>query len=133
MENTLIQIYLFVCQIYDTCSATCFQRLSNNSKPDFTDQQLVTIWLFAHFNDKFQKKQLPSFIKNYWFDWFPNLPSYQSFVFRLNELEPTFQTLGQVLIESLEPKLATEIDSIVDSLPVMLAYARSFLRGESGL
>jgi hypothetical protein len=41
------------------------------------------------------------------------LPSYQTFVFRLNELEPTFQTLGQVLIESLEPKLATEIDSIV--------------------
>jgi hypothetical protein len=36
--NTLIQIYLFVCQIYDTYSDTCFQRLSNNNEPDFTDR-----------------------------------------------------------------------------------------------
>jgi len=45
MENQLIQIYLFVCQIYDTCSDTCFQRLSNNDEPLFTDQELITIWL----------------------------------------------------------------------------------------
>jgi len=43
MENQLIQIYLFVCQIYDTSSDTCFQRMSNNSKPDFTDRELLTI------------------------------------------------------------------------------------------
>ncbi len=48
MENQLIQIYLFVCQIYDTDSETCFQRLSNNNEPLFTDQELVTIWFFAH-------------------------------------------------------------------------------------
>jgi hypothetical protein len=47
MENQLIQIYLFVCQSYDTCSQSCFQRLSNNAKPDFTDQELITIWFFA--------------------------------------------------------------------------------------
>ncbi len=94
MENTLIQIYLFVCQIYDTSSETCFQRVSNNSKPNFTDQELITIWLFAHLNEKFQKKQMRNFIKNYWLSWFPALPSYQSFVLRLNQLEPTFQTMG---------------------------------------
>ncbi len=121
MENTLIQIYLFVCQIYDTSSDACFQRLSNNKQPDFTDQELVTIWLFAHFNDKFQKKQMHEFITNYWLDWFPKLPSYQTFVLRLNQLEPSFQTLGRTLIESLAAKTETEIDSLIDSLPVMLA------------
>lgn len=121
MENTLIQIYLFVCQTYDTCSATCFQRLSNNSKPDFTDQELMAIYLFAHLNQKYQKKQMHEFIKNYWHGWFPDLPAYQTFVFRLNQLEQTFQSFGQVLIESLNRVIDPAVDSIVDSMPVMLA------------
>lgn len=43
MENQLIELYLFICQIYDTRSETCFQRLSNNRHPQFTDQELVCI------------------------------------------------------------------------------------------
>lgn len=121
MENTLIQIYLFVCQTRDTCSRTCFQRAGNNSKPDFTDEEIITIYLFAHLNQKYQKKQMHEFIKNYWADWFPDLPAYQTFVFRLNLLEQTFQSFGQVLIESLNRVVDPAVDSIVDSMPVMLA------------
>ncbi len=121
MENTLIQIYLFVCQTYDTCSRTCFQRLSNNSRPDFTDQEIITIYLFAHLNQKYQKKQMHEFIKNYWHDWFPRLPAYQTFVFRLNQLEPTFQSFGALLLESLACRTDPAVDSIIDSFPVMLA------------
>jgi hypothetical protein len=121
MENQLIQIYLFVCQIYDTCSDTCFQRTSNNSEPLFTDQELITIWLFAHLNGFAQKKQMHRFIKNYWQSWFPRLPAYQTFVYRLNLLETTFQTFGKVLLEALHREPIPEIDRIVDSLPVMLA------------
>jgi hypothetical protein len=121
MENQLIQIYLFVCQIYDTSNDTCFQRLSNNSKPLFTDQELLTIWLFAHLHGCFQKKQMHTFIRHYWSDWFPNLPGYQTFVLRLNYLEPTFQTLGRILATCLGTTHAPDIDHIVDSLPVMLA------------
>ena len=121
MENTLIQIYLFVCQTYDTCSGTCFQRLSNNCRPDFTDEEIITIYLFAHLNQKYQKKAMHAFIKNYWADWFPQLPAYQTFVFRLNQLEPTFQSFGAVLIESLAGRTDRGVDSIIDSFPVMLA------------
>jgi hypothetical protein len=121
MENQLIQIYLFVCQIYDTCSDTCFQRLSNNREPLFTDQELITIWLFAHLNGFSQKKQMHSFIKNYWQSWFPLLPAYQTFVYRLNLLETSFQTFGKVLLNALQGERQPEIDRIVDSLPVMLA------------
>ncbi len=121
MENTLIQIYLFVCQIYDTCSETCFQRLSNNSEPLFTDQELITIWFFAHLSGFAQKKQMHRFIKNYWQSWFPRLPAYQTFVHRLNQLEPSFQTCGKVLFTLLEKKSQPEVDQIIDSFPVMLA------------
>ena len=84
MENLLIEIYLFVCHVYDTSSQTCFQRLSNNRDPEFTDHELITIWFFAHFEGCFEKKKMHRLIAKYWREWFPRLPSYQTFVFRLN-------------------------------------------------
>jgi hypothetical protein len=121
MENLLIEIYLFVCQTYDTYSETCYQRLSNNSKPEFTDQELITIWFFAHLEGYFEKKKMYRLIQSYWRNWFPRLPSYQTFVLRLNRLEPTFQTIGAVLADALAAQHAPECDHLVDSLPVMLA------------
>jgi hypothetical protein len=121
MENQLIQLYLFVCQIYDTRSETCFQRSSNNSKPDFTDQELVCIWFFGHLNEKFQKKRIYNFILDYWADWFPRLPAYQTFSHRLNLLEQTFQSIGAELFEYLRAAQTTELDHLIDSFPVMLA------------
>ncbi len=82
MENQLIQLYLSVCRIYDTRSATCFQRASNNRKPEFTDQELICIWFFGHLNGKFQKIQIHQFILEYWADWFPRLPAYLSINFQ---------------------------------------------------
>jgi hypothetical protein len=56
MEKLLIEIYLFVCHVYDTSPATCYQRLGNNREPEFTDQELMTIWFFAHFEGCFEKR-----------------------------------------------------------------------------
>ena len=58
MENQLIQLYLLVCLLYDTQAVTCFQRFSNNSKPKFTDQEVMTIYLFGHFQGRFEKKAI---------------------------------------------------------------------------
>lgn len=121
MENQLIQLYLFVCQIYDTRSATCFQRASNNRKPRFTDQELVCIWFFGHLNDKFNKQQIYDLIVQYWANWFPLLPSYQTFCYRLNLLEQTFQSIGAELFKSLHAAQTPELDHLIDSFPVMLA------------
>jgi len=121
MENLLIEIYLFVCHIYDTSAATCFQRLSNNREPEFTGQELMTIWFFAHLEGCFEKKKMHRLIEQYWREWFPCLPSYQTFVLRLNRLEPSFQTFGALLSGALNAKRTPEFDHLVDSLPVMLA------------
>src|SRR5215218_7741056 len=82
MENLLIEIYLFVCRVYDTSPQTCYQRLSNNRVPEFTDQELITIWFFAHCEGCFEKKRMHRLIEKYWREWFPRLPSYQTFVLR---------------------------------------------------
>lgn len=121
MENQLIQLYVLVCHIYNTHSATCFQRMSNNRKPDFTDQELITVYLFGHIQGRFEKKAIHRFIDNYWRHFFPRLPSYQTFVSRLNKMEQTFQTIGRYLNEQLKERRIAEVDHLVDSLPVMLA------------
>lgn len=121
MENQLIELYLFACHIYDNRSETCFQRLSNNARPEFTDQELVAIYLFGHLNNLFEKKAIHKFIDRYWRHYFPRLPAYQTFAARLNLLEQTFQTIGGYLNERLAESRTPEIDHIIDSVPVMLA------------
>ena len=124
MEIQLIQLYVLVCHVYDTRSETCFQRLSNNSKPVFTDQELVTIYLFGHWQGVVEKKAIHKLIDKYWRHFFPRLPAYQTFVARLNLLEQTFQTLGGYLNQLLEERRTPEIDHLLDSVPVMLAHGR---------
>jgi len=121
MENQLIELYLLACHVYDTRSGTCFQRLSNNSKPAFTDQELVAIYLFGHFNGVFEKKTMHRLIDQYWRHYFPHLPAYQTFVARLNRLEQSFQTIGGYLNELLAKSRPPEIDHSIDSVPVLLA------------
>jgi hypothetical protein len=121
MDILLIKLYLLVCQTYDNHSDTCFQRLSNNNQPEFTDQELVTIYLFGHLNRHQEKKAIHEFIKNYWSDWFPTLPAYQTFCYRLNLLEQTFQTIGGVWFDLLKQDFPAENDHLIDSMPIMLA------------
>ena len=121
MKNQVIRIYLLVCQIYDSHSSLKYQRRSN-FKPRFTDQEIITLYLFGQLNEKFNHRQIHRFIRDYWLEWFPDLPSYQAFNRRLNLLADNFQTLFAYLLETLH---ATENclseDFLIDSMPVMLA------------
>ncbi len=121
MDNQLIQIYLLVCQIYNNHCSLKFQRASN-FKPLFSDEEIITIYLFGNLNDKFKHRQIYDFICDYWSDWFPHLPSYQAFNRRLNLLTDNFHTLFAHLLQNLhsqENKLSQ--DYLIDSMPIMLA------------
>ena len=121
MKNQVIQIYLLVCQIYDSQSSLKYQRASN-FKPVFTDEEIITIYLFGQLNDKFTHRQIYDFIVDYWLDWFPDLPSYQAFNRRLNLLADNFQLLFAHLLQTLhwQQENLSE-DYLVDSMPIMLA------------
>ena len=41
----LVKIYLTICQKYDNYLQYFCQRFSNNNKPVFTDQEIITIYL----------------------------------------------------------------------------------------
>src|SRR5207248_11290229 len=102
-------------------SSSSLQRLSNDSVPMFTDQKLSTIFFIGHDNGLFQKKAIYQFTLNYWKQWFPHLPSYQTFCYRLNLLEQTFQALGGEWLKCLKAQMKPELDRLIDSFPIMLA------------
>lgn len=128
MELQLIQLYLWVCLIYDKHPMLKYQRLSNNWQPDFTDQELITIYLFGHFQGHFNQKRMYNYISQHFRDWFPKLPSYQAFNRRLNELGEALKMLVFELMTKLVQRPGFyAADCVIDSLPIMLAVrSRSY-------
>ena len=121
MENQLIQLYVWVCRIYDKHSVLKVQRMSNNNQPDFTDQELVTVYLFGHLQGHFQQRRIYNYIRGHWMAWFPDLPTYQAFNYRLNQLSPSFALLLEELLTELAKGVFQTTDHVVDSLPIILA------------
>ena len=76
-ELKLIEIYCDVCRHYDTTLIYEAQRQSNNFCPKFTDEECITSYIWGIFNQKFTVKGGYDFIKEYYSDWFPDLPSIQ--------------------------------------------------------
>lgn len=120
MEHKLIELYCLICRLYDSQRCLKYQRASN-FKPRFTDQELITLYLFGHLNGLYQKKAIYRFARHYWATWFPDLPSYQAFNRRLNLLESAFRAIGSGLLDTLADAQAAELDHLIDSMPVMLA------------
>ena len=121
MEIQLIQLYVWVCQIYDKHSALKLQRMSNNNQPIFTDQELITVYLFGHLQGHFLQRRIYHYIRDHWRAWFPHLPSYQAFNYRLNNLCPSFALLLEELLTQLATSTPQTTDYVLDSLPIILA------------
>ena len=66
MELQLIQLYLWVCSVYDIHPLLKYLRLSNNWQPIFTDQELITIYLFGHFQGHFTQKRIYSYTSQHY-------------------------------------------------------------------
>ena len=121
----LVRIFLCVCDLYDSELKYHCQRYSNNCKPEFTDQEIMTIYLFAgHCQKYFQIKDIHNFTKEYLFSWFPKLPSYQVFNDRLNRLSEAFKILVGNLLSIAPEDIDWDI-SLVDSFPIITCAGRN--------
>lgn len=121
LELKLIALYLYICEVYDTELRHHCQRFSPNSSPAFTDEELLTVFLFAIMEEqKLQIKSIWRYTARYWRDWFPALPTYQKFNYRLNRMAPVFPYLLQRIIDQIPPGDALRQDiSLIDSFPIM--------------
>jgi hypothetical protein len=122
----LIKIYMYVCHLYDSELKYYCQRYSNNPNPGFTDQEIMTIYLFAGSQQRyFGIKDIHTFASEYLESWFPELPGYKTFNSRLNQLGDAFNILSQRLLSSFMPQDCQLDISLVDSFPIMTCIGRN--------
>lgn len=119
-EDKLIEIYFYICEKFEKDLQYCCQRFSNNNEPEFTDQEIMTIYLYAiHQEQRFKCKQIHGFANDYLRSWFPKLPSYSAFNNRLNRLSDAFIHLVRPLLAEFIPKDCSTEFSLLDSLPII--------------
>lgn len=120
-EYKLINIYLTTCEVYHTTLAWEVQRLSNNFRPEFTDEEVITCYIFGITERKFTVKDVYHFISDYWAEWFPHLPTYKQFNKRITLLAPVFELYARILMMQLHNIKSP--DYLTDSMPVVVAKA----------
>ncbi len=123
METKLIELYCLICQIYDNHSVLKSQRLSN-FKPKFSDEELLTCYFFGQMQKHNQQRAIFDYIRQHWLSCFPDLPSYQAFNRRLNNLSPAFEIIIDKLLGDKLGTADLTSDSLLDSFPVMIARGK---------
>ena len=119
-QTNLIKLYCAVCDNSSTIEAE-MQRQSNNFRPQFSDEECITVYLWGISQRRFEQKTIYEYTKNHLLDWFPKLPSYQAFSDRLNRLAPAFQALAEVWLCAIGVDWNEQKEYIVDSCPIILA------------
>ena len=98
-----------MCDIYNFNLKTICQRFSNNNEPEFTVQEVMTIYLYVMNGEQRLKiKQIHSFANDYLRSWLPLLPSYKAFNMRVNRLS---EALFNWLIEKTDIQRASKVRS----------------------
>ena len=121
----LVKIYGYVCEKFEESLQYQCQRHSNNSQPDFTDQEIMTIYLFTMHHQKiFRTKDIHKYAKDHLMSWFPNLNSYQGFNNRLNRLCMVMGRLVEHLIDEFRPSDCCNKQSLLDSMPIILCSGK---------
>ena len=120
-QNTLIRVYLFVCRHWAGRLQAVTQRQSNNSEPDFTDEEVLTIYLFGLIRDRETIESIHEYAEDHFSEWFPDLPCYGSYVQRLNRLNAAFAPLTEAAIAEVDSEEVIQTLRIADSFPVMMA------------
>ncbi len=116
----LIAIYLYICQLHDNELKHLSQRYSNNDEPEFTDQEIMTIYIYAMQQEqRFRISQIHAFADDYLRSWFPALSSYQAFNNRLNRLSEPLKALTAHLMTNLKPQDCSQNTSLLDSMPII--------------
>jgi hypothetical protein len=130
IHTKLIELYCSVCDHYDNTLVVYAQRQSNNFYPKFTDAECIATFIWGVYNKKFEVKACYEFIRDYYGDWFPDLPSYQAYNKRVCHLAEAFQELAGVLLCSLDFD-TSHGDYTMDSIPIVVAGSKRSSRAKT--
>jgi hypothetical protein len=123
-KEKLISLYLYISESKAIKNYLCTIRQSNNCTLVFTDEEAMTIYLFGILQKQSKVKDIYQYTKQHLSSWFPSLPSYQAFDYRLNTIAESFTILINELIEQGTKSLPFISESLLDSMPIIVAGKR---------
>ena len=111
---------MHICMLYNQELKSLSLRYTNNDEPKFTDQEIMTLYLFVvQQEQRFSVQQMYDFADQYLRSWFAALPSYQAFNNRLNRLSEGFKAVAAHSFDSCLPAECTMDVSLADSFPII--------------
>jgi hypothetical protein len=120
-EDQLIQLYCDVCDLYQRELWQYCERFSNNAHPEFTDEEVITIYLFGIMEKRFAVAQIYKHTQDHLHRWFQHLPSYGGYIQRLNKLSAVFPPLLNALAPVWAGGSKVGLAFLLDSMPIILA------------
>ncbi len=125
-EFNLTRLYVYVSDTYaDTLWPYC-QRFSNNDEPEFTDEEVIAIYLFGVTEGHFKIKKIYEHTKKYLSDCFPLSPSYTAYVPRLNRHDSLMPALVEQIVHDFGHLcgMAESARRLIDAMPVIMANVK---------
>ena len=120
-KEKLISLYLLVSESEAIKKYVTSFRQSNNYQPDFTDEEVITIYLFSIMQKQFTVKDIHQFAFNHLLDWFPKMPKYEAFNARVNQLCYAFELIIKEILSQTQTSLFFKGVSLIDSMPIIVA------------
>jgi hypothetical protein len=119
-EIRLIVMFLFISQVFKEKLQFSCKRMSNNSSPKFTDEEVIVIFIWGILQNHTKIKDIYNYTKNHLRHLFPDFPSYEAYVMRLNRLEDVFVPLIEE-IQTHFPSNYLKNIRLIDSMPIIMA------------
>jgi len=123
-QDQLISIYISACDFFLQIEATKILRCGPNSSPSFTDSEALTIYIFGILKKQRTVKSIHRYFKDHLLNWFPDLPNYEGFLARINNIHELFPEFAIHVLQNpafLDTGLNPENLAVVDSLPIVMA------------
>jgi hypothetical protein len=123
-ELRLVTLYEFICKQYREHLWVYCQRFSPYADLTFTDEEVICIYFWGVMDKRREIKDIYEDTRRHLHAWYPQLPSYEGYVHRLNQIAGVFEPLlGELLDAFPEANVLREI-RLMDAMPIRLAHAK---------
>ena len=120
----LIALFVYISKYYDEYLWTYSQRLSHNASPEFSDVEVIAVYLWGVIRGYHQVQDIHQYTRDHLHQWFPKLCGYVSYIQRLNRLSEVFVPLIGQIQQDFPQMEGMEMIRLIDSMPIMLAKAQ---------
>ncbi|HAU1037985.1 TPA: transposase [Legionella pneumophila] len=121
-EIELITLYLFVCKQYVMNLSAYCARMAHHTDLKFSDEEAITLYLYGVIEGCRTIKAIHRYAQKHLSNWFPHLPGYKAFDYRINQLSDTFEPLVELICNKLlDRQNLKPLSGLIDSMPIIMA------------